>query len=78
MADSVRDTILKILDFGSYCTTPLYFEVKGRIGSVGVKSLVNRCQELQADGKIIGEVVEGHKEKRWRIVRYDKQQGMLL
>lgn len=78
MADSVRDTILKILDFGSYSTTPLYFEVKGRLGNVGIKSCVNRCQELQQEGRIIGEIVEGHKEKKWRIIRHDKSGQSLM
>ena len=41
--------------------------------------MTNRLQELAADHKIIGERVQGHQEKLWRVRKEDMAgQGYML
>ena len=78
MADTAKESIIKVLDFGSYTTTGLFMELQSRGVSIGVHSVTNRLQELFNEGKVEGVRVEGVKEKVWHLKRYDKKQGIML
>ena len=79
MSETAREKIIEVLNFGSYHTTPLFLELQSRGCSIGIKSVCNRLEEMQIKGEVIGEKVEGYKEKRWSICKYGKTgQGVLI
>lgn len=64
-----RDMILKALYFRGGFSTDIFFRIQDEGGNVGIHSLTNRLQELQAEGKIVSRAIEGRKEKFWEIAR---------
>ena len=62
-----KDHILKALHWKPYFTTELFLKLINDGVSIGAKSLTNRLTDLQSEEIIIGESVDGHKEKRWRL-----------
>ena len=75
---TAKECILEVLHFEPKFTTEIYMELINKNISIGVHSLTNRLQELVIEVQIIGEKVEGHKEKRWRILEKDKKGNLVL
>ncbi len=67
MPETHKDLILKALHWKPLFTTELFMKLQNDGAQIGVKSLTNRCTDLQTEGRIIGEHVQGRAEKRWRL-----------
>ena len=68
-ADTHREAILKTLHFRPYFTTELFLHLQSQGLSIGAKSLTNRLSDLQREGHIQGNTIDGHREKRWEKVQ---------